>query len=317
MKNSPSTLSNIIYRILPLVFLLILMQGGSLAAEKKTRIALFSFAARNTPEETASIASDLLELYLFSSNNFEIYEKRKLKQILDEQKNQNKPVKKIDEAVRLGRNINVEYVVIGSVMKTDRFHVTAKVINVNKGTVCCMESTDFASKNLMNRSIKNLADEIVISMSTLNKKIFYTPDLRFYLKGFFPGWGQAASRHYIKAGIIIGAFTAATAFAGYGIYNYLDKKEKYDSLTIDDDKYEFNKRYSDRHNAWRLQWISIGIWIGVYLYNWIDVIFFSFREKPAGPDVTATVLLPISINITCSHETGMYFSIAWTGRTHF
>lgn len=101
------------------------------------------------------------------------------------------------------------------------------------------------------------------------------PMLPFYLRGIVPGWGQIYAGSRYKGWAVAGAFSAASLGGIYYGINYYQSKNEYDSMGASSSRREFDKVYDEyNHNAFMTN-IFLSAAALVYVYNWIDLIFFT------------------------------------------
>ncbi|MFP4164807.1 MAG: CsgG/HfaB family protein [Chitinispirillaceae bacterium] len=114
--------------------------SNSLAADtgsrKKINIALVDLEGKNVSATEASIVSDFLREELFKTNKFTVLERSQMDEILKEQGFQQTGCTDSDCAIKIGRILNVESIVIGSLGRLgNSYIVAARLIDLEKGTM--------------------------------------------------------------------------------------------------------------------------------------------------------------------------------------
>jgi TolB-like protein len=118
-----------------LLFSLFLL--SSLAgAQVKPTIAVLSFEAKNVSQETADAVADILSTELFNTQRFQVIERQAMLRILDEQKLQMTGVTDMGRAVEIGKVLNVQKIMIGSVSKLgDTYIINTRLVDVKTGAL--------------------------------------------------------------------------------------------------------------------------------------------------------------------------------------
>lgn len=113
----------------------------------KKNIAVMNFQANNCPASLGRALSDLLAGKLFNSEYFILLEQNQVEKVIKQKKIKTSDTLKEDEAAKLGRMLQVEKIVVGSVSKFDNYVIQIRIIDVNKGSVdfsVSEETTNFA-----------------------------------------------------------------------------------------------------------------------------------------------------------------------------
>ena len=105
-----------------------------LVAQNKTAIAVLNFEAKNVNQETADAVADILSTELFNTNRFKVIERQAIAQLLEEQKLQMTGVTDMSKAAEIGKILNVEKIMTGSVSKLGRnFIINTRLVDVETG----------------------------------------------------------------------------------------------------------------------------------------------------------------------------------------
>lgn len=130
-----------IMRILLYTGLLCLV-ATNLMAQNKTRIAVLSFEAKNVADATAEAVADILSTELFNTNRFDVIERQAINRILEEQQLQMTGVTDMSQAAEIGKVLNVEKIMIGSVSRLGQTYIiNTRLVDVETGTTELAENT--------------------------------------------------------------------------------------------------------------------------------------------------------------------------------
>ena len=122
------------------------------------------------------------------------------------------------------------------------------------------------------------------------------PLLPYYARGLVPGWGQIYAGNTGKGWAIAGGFTALAVGGAYYGWKFHMSKNDYDSLSSANSADEFDAAYDRYQRNAHMANIFIGAAALVYVYNWIDLVFFSRfdyerGERSHGPSSSGLSLL--------------------------
>ncbi len=113
------------------------------------------------------------------------------------------------------------------------------------------------------------------------------PLLPYYARGLVPGWGQIYAGNTNKGWAIAGGFAVLAAGGAYYGWKYYSSKKEYDSLSSTSSTDEFDAAYDRYERNARIANIFIGAAALVYIYNWVDLIFFSRADYERGDQLQA------------------------------
>ena len=105
-------------------------------SDVKTSIAVLPFEARNVRADIAEAVSDILSVELFNTNRFQVIERQAINRILEEQKLQMTGITDMSQAVEVGKLLNVEKIMIGSVSRLGKtFIINSRLVDVKTGAL--------------------------------------------------------------------------------------------------------------------------------------------------------------------------------------
>lgn len=138
--------------IIPLI---ILYLSGYADAEgtKKTSIAIMEFRANNTKEAYGKACVDILSEKLFATNHFTLMEKSQMDRIARQSGFREYDISEPEQVARLGRVLNVDKLIVGSITYLDSFIINVTVLNSSTGEI------ELNVKRKISR-IKNLDDAL-------------------------------------------------------------------------------------------------------------------------------------------------------------
>ncbi|MEW6040698.1 MAG: PorV/PorQ family protein [Elusimicrobiota bacterium] len=109
---------------------------------KKTNVAVSDFAGKNISSTYASTVSDLIRTELVNTNVFNILDRSNMETLLAEQKFQMVGCTDKECAIKMGKLLNVEQIVVGTFSRIeDMYYITANLIEVETGKIIKSVST--------------------------------------------------------------------------------------------------------------------------------------------------------------------------------
>lgn len=156
MKKRFALLSLLLLLVLPLLTL----------AQNKTTIAVLSLEAKNVNRETAEAVADILSTELFNSQRFTVIERQAIMRILEEQKLQMTGVTDMSQAVEIGKILNVEKILIGSVSRLgESYIINTRLVNVKTGAL------EVAQNATSRRGEEGLTEAITDLVAKFSEKV--------------------------------------------------------------------------------------------------------------------------------------------------
>lgn len=146
--------------------LLIALTAAGVAAEppKQVNIAVIDFAAENMPQIEALTVTSFFRTGLVNANMFNVLERNSMDSILTEQGFQMSGCTSNDCAVKIGKLLNAEKIVIGSVSKLDNYYyITASVVDVESGKIICSDRVMTSKK----KQLPDKAEDLALTLSEI------------------------------------------------------------------------------------------------------------------------------------------------------
>lgn len=107
-----------------------------LTARDNIRLAVLEFEPKNVTPETAETVTELIRTSLFNTGRFTVVEREQVQQILQEQQFQSTGLTDMKEAVEIGRLLNVQKLLLGSVNRLGNTHIlNARMVDIQSGAV--------------------------------------------------------------------------------------------------------------------------------------------------------------------------------------
>ena len=135
-------------------------------SQSKTTIAVLDFEAKNVHPETAEAVADILSTELFNTNRFNVVERNSITSLLEEQKLQMTGVTDMSKAAEIGKVLNVEKIMIGSVSRLgETFIINTRLVDVETGALSLAQNTQSSNGE------SGLPDAIAILVKQISQKI--------------------------------------------------------------------------------------------------------------------------------------------------
>ena len=242
----------------------------------KMRLAVIDFQAKGVSQIIASAVSDIIRSEMVDTGRFIVVERNQMDAILKEHEFQQTGCTDSDCAVQVGKMVSANKVLIGEVNQLGSSTLlTVRIVDVEKNIAEYSSSERAASLNDMEKAGKSLVQKLTMRMTGQYGVNYQEIPRGYYLRGALPGYAQIYSGNQIKGWAFAGAAFASVAFSGYAYYDYYNKQRAYNKLDSAASNDEFDSKYTAGKKAAQLFNISIYILSGIYLLNWVDVLFFN------------------------------------------
>ncbi|OGS33504.1 MAG: hypothetical protein A2293_08265 [Elusimicrobia bacterium RIFOXYB2_FULL_49_7] len=131
------------------------------ASMEVSTVAVAEFTGKNVSQADASIVSDFLRTEMVNSNAFKLVEKANMDKLLAEAAFQQSGCSVADCAVKMGKILNVKFMLVGSLSKLlDTYYITVNVVSVETGEIMRSYSREAASARELRDGCKQLAIQI-------------------------------------------------------------------------------------------------------------------------------------------------------------
>ena len=164
-----------------MVLCIILMLSLTLSARDKITLAVLDFEAKNTTPGNAEAVTDLLRTNLFNTGRFTVVERERIRQIFEEQRFQMGGFTDTDKAVEIGKVLNVQKIMLGTVNKLgDTYILNTRMVDVQSGAVdlAVSEKATGGEANLL-EAIEKLSITIVVKIGLEGAVIRLSEDIAY------------------------------------------------------------------------------------------------------------------------------------------
>ena len=144
------------------IMLLALVFSPQLFSQSRPTIAVLTLEAKNVGQETADAVADILSTELFNSQRFKVIERQAIQRILEEQKLQMTGVTDMSKAVEIGKILNVEKILIGSVSRLgESYIINTRLVDVKTGALEVAQNvTNKRGEEGLTRAITDLVEKL-------------------------------------------------------------------------------------------------------------------------------------------------------------
>ncbi len=127
----------IISKLILLCFIIVFVLGNYSYAmgEEKPKIAVMNLNAEGVSAVVANAVGEFLRNDFMDMGKYSVIERAGMEQILAEQKFQLSGCTSQECAVRVGKILNVRKMVVGSVIKLDKYYINIRVVDIETGEI--------------------------------------------------------------------------------------------------------------------------------------------------------------------------------------
>ena len=144
-------------------------------SREKISLAVLDLEGKNVDQSKAEAVTDLLRTELFNTGSFKVVERQKVRQILEEQRFQSSGM---DRAAEIGRLLNVQKIMIGTVTQLGSTHIiNTRIVDVQSGAVVLAEAIERrGGEEELPKAIAELATTISFKVGLEGVVIRVNPD---------------------------------------------------------------------------------------------------------------------------------------------
>lgn len=114
-----------------------------LFSREKIALAVLDLEGKNVDQSKAEAVTDLLRTELFNTGSFKVIERQKVRQIIEEQRFQSSGMTDTDRAVEIGRLLNVQKIMIGTVTQLgSTCIINTRIVDVQSAAVVLAEAVE-------------------------------------------------------------------------------------------------------------------------------------------------------------------------------
>ncbi len=152
-----------------LTILLLLFFTPPLYSQKKTNIAVAEFDGKNVSTMDAITVSDLLRTEIVKIGKFNVVDRANMEQLLAEQAFQLTGCTTQECAVKMGKLLNVNKMIVGSVIKLGTLYlINTNMVDVETGEIIQSEKVETKALEELPKTTEYLAE--ILSRDTIKKK---------------------------------------------------------------------------------------------------------------------------------------------------
>ncbi|MBI4979258.1 MAG: PEGA domain-containing protein [Spirochaetes bacterium] len=130
-------------------------------ASKKLRVGVLDFNAKNVTRMDASAASDIFRSEVVRSGKYDVIDRNNMDQILQEQAFQQTGCTETACAVKIGKMLNMEVMVYGTLMKVGtKMFLTVEMVSVESGKIMRSERETFTSIDKLEEAIRAVVGKL-------------------------------------------------------------------------------------------------------------------------------------------------------------
>ena len=178
---------------------------ASLFARDKIKLAVLDFEGKNISQSSAEAVTDLLRTELFNTGHFKVIERQTIQKIIEEQKFQMMGFTDASQAVEIGRILNVQKIMIGTVTLLGNTHlINTRMVDVQTGLVILAESIESqGGEDQLPRAITELAIAVSLKVGLEGKIIRIDQDMVYIDVGESDGVKMGQEFDVIRSGEVI------------------------------------------------------------------------------------------------------------------
>lgn len=158
--------------IITITCLIHLLSTNNIYSQDKVNIAVAEFEGRHISSIDAVIIGDLLRAAIVKTNKFNVVDRTNMEKILAEQAFQMTGCTTQECAVRMGKLLNVNRIIVGNVTKLGKIYmINTSMINVETGKILRSEKVEAATLEELPRKTEYLAEKLTKDIIKKEKTI--------------------------------------------------------------------------------------------------------------------------------------------------
>ncbi len=153
-----------------IIILLLLISAAVYGEEQKPRVGVLDFTAIKVPNPEALVVGNIFRGDIVSANVFDVLDRNNMNAILAEQEFQQSGCTEASCAVQIGKLLNMEYMLYGSVSRLgDSYIIQVEMINIETSKIFLSAKKKFVS-------IEKADEAVSIIISDIQTKMGYKAD---------------------------------------------------------------------------------------------------------------------------------------------
>lgn len=255
---------------------------------EKMRTAIIDLQARGISKVTSGAITDLIRSDLVDSGQFIVVERNQMNEILKEQGFQQTGCTDSSCAVKIGKLLSAEKILLGEVSKIGKtILITIRIVDVEKGVAEFSSREKAASEDVIDVAVRKLSIKLIERITGRRASdLALEPEKSitgYYVRSIVPGWGQFYAGSTAKGFFYSGSFLLAGGFTLFSILYYNKKDKEYDELEYGTSESTFDEK-EKAAKAWGYITLASVCTVSlVYIIHWLDVLFWTEPDfKSAG-----------------------------------
>jgi TolB-like protein len=180
-----------------LLTILILSFPHVLDAKKRIKVGVAAFSSKNVSVSTAQTVTDLVRNELSRYKNFDVLDRDNMKRLLKEQSLQQTGVTDSSTAVKMGRILNLRYMIFGAVSRLNRkFIITAEMVDIETSRIVVSVKRVYYNIDYSDSAVKSLVREIVYRRGPKRVKISSLKDVKAIKQALKKKYTSRKSKYY-------------------------------------------------------------------------------------------------------------------------
>lgn len=152
-------------------------------AVKKVRVGVLDFKANNVAAMETTLVNDIFRNELVDSGKYDVLDRKNMQSILSEQEFQQTGCTDSECAVKMGKMLNMEYMINGVLAKTSgKYFLSVEMISVESSKIDKTARVQFESMDKLEKAIIELVEGL-----TGEKKPEDISSYAFYIESFYAG----------------------------------------------------------------------------------------------------------------------------------
>jgi TolB-like protein len=154
------------YRIILAIVLTLILTMGNAWAVDKMSIAVMDLEPQGVDSATAKTLSEIMRTELLNTGRFEVLERAQMDRLISEMKIQQSGLTDVQNAAELGKMLNVEKLIIGSIGQMgNTYQLNVRLVDVAKATTEVAERTECpAREEALPNAITQLIQKIALKI---------------------------------------------------------------------------------------------------------------------------------------------------------
>lgn len=150
------------FRVLTCILILPFLFSASYCQEaKKPTVAISDLTGKGVSGMEASVVSDFFRDALLNTGAYQLVERSSMEQVLAEQKFQMSGCTSDECAVKMGKLLNVNRIILGSLSKLgEKYYISVRMVNVEQGKIVVADTVSAESLDLIQGACMELANRI-------------------------------------------------------------------------------------------------------------------------------------------------------------